>query len=151
MKSIYVRSAILGLVSAVGLLLATSTSLAAEFVLDSAGFAKDASTNSVLVGFSGNAEITDSQVDVLYDSNAVKVNVKAFGSAGCANPRPGLIRVISPDTNGKALGEKMGAYCQISVIKLKGGSGVADLRLANAFCSGIGGVEKPCSVEASAK
>jgi len=99
------------------------------------------------VGFSGNSEITDSQVDVNYDPALVSVSVKALGAAGCSNPKPGLIRVVSPDQGGKPLGDQVGAYCQITVKALKGASAANALTVANAFCSGIGGSEKSCSAE----
>lgn len=141
----------MGLSAALGLAMASTASLAAEFVLDSAGLAKGSNSSTALVGFSGNSEITDAQVDVNYDPKAVKVSVKAFGNASCGNPKAGLIRVISPDLGGQALGEKMGAYCQITVTKLKGGSGSTELSLANAYCSGIGGAERACSAGNQAK
>lgn len=141
----------LGLSTVCGLVLASSVSVAAEFVLDTVGFAKGANSSSVLIGFIGSAEITDSQVDVYYEPKAVKVSVKAFGNAGCSNPKAGLVRVVSPDTGGKALGEKMGAYCEITVTKLKGGVSSPGLTLGNAFCSGVGGAEKVCSSAVSAK
>jgi len=151
MNNIRTISKVMGLSSVLGLALASSVSFGAEFVLDSAGFAKGANSSTALVGFGGNTDITDAQVDVTYDAKAVKVSVKAFGNAGCSNPKAGLVRVVSPDMGGQALGEKMGAYCQITVTKLKGGSGSAELSLGNAFCSGIGGAEKACSAATSAK
>lgn len=125
----------------------------AEFLLDSSASEKaKGGFDVVLIGFSGSAEITDSQVDVNYDPGAVAVSVKALGSATCTNPKAGLIRVISPDQGGKALGEKVGAYCEITVKALKGGTVHNALKTSNAFCSGIGGAEKSCSAEnASAK
>jgi hypothetical protein len=143
--------------AAVSMLACFSGSLmAAEFFLDAGeSQAKGANSSVVLVGFSGNAEITDSQVDVNYDASLVSVSVKAFGNAGCSNPSPGLIRVVSPDLGGKSLGEKVGAYCQVTVRSLDKSRPVPGnaLKLSNAFCSGTAGLQKSCSAveELSAK
>lgn len=121
---------------------------AAEFILESSNLEKARSgSDVVLVGFSGDSTITDAQLDVNYDPAAISVSVKAMGSAGCSNPRPGLIRVASPDLGGKALGEGMGAYCQITVKSLKGPIPQNALVAANAFCFGVGGVDRACSAE----
>ncbi len=125
---------------------------AAEFILDSSETGevgkRRGNVDTVLVGFSGNSEITDSQIDVSYDPAAVSVSVKALGNAGCSNPKAGLIRVVSPDLGGKALGEKVGAYCQVTVKSLKGPLSPNALTASNAFCSGTAGVEKSCVGEA---
>ena len=125
---------------------------AAEFILDSeAGSQAKRLGNSdvVLVGFSGSGDITDSQVDINYDPAMVTVSVKALGAAGCSNPKAGLIRVVSPDMGGKALGDKVGAYCQITVKAVKGMLPANALRASNAFCSGAGGAQKACESEAT--
>lgn len=122
------------------------SSMAAEFFLDGGDdLAKSASRSVVLVGFTGNQDITDAQSDVNFDPQLVSVSVKSFGNAVCTNPKPGLIRVISPDLGGKSLGEKVAAYCQITVKSLKGALPQNALKLSNVFCSGIAGVEKSCA------
>lgn len=134
--------------AAVALVCFSGSLMAAEFFLDSGDeLQAKGSRNSaqVLVGFTGNGEITDSQADVLFDVSLVSVSVKSFGNAVCTNPKPGLVRVISPDLGGKALGDKVGAYCQISVKSLKGPLPKNPLQLANSFCSGAGGIEKACA------
>lgn len=121
----------------------------AEFFID-LGNEKGGRSLTALVGFSGDSAITDSQVDVNYDPAQISVTVKALGSAGCSNPRPGLIRVVSPDLGGKVLGEKVGAYCQIVATALNGktlGPSAGLLSLQNPFCSGEGGAAKSCSAE----
>jgi hypothetical protein len=136
--------------AAIALLACCSSSLmAAEFFLDASDeLAKGANRGEVLVGFTGNGEITDSQTYIKYNAAEVAVSVKALGGAGCSNPRPGLVVVISPDTNGKALGEKVGAFCQIMVKSVnKGPLPKNPLTLENVFCSGTGGVEKACSAD----
>jgi hypothetical protein len=137
---------------AVAMLVLGGSAQAAEFILDSAeeGDARQRGqlrSKVVLVGFSGNADITDAQVDVNYNPELVSVSVKALGAAGCSNPKPGLIRVVSPDLGGKALGDKVGAYCQVTVRSLKGPLAPDALKAANAFCSGTGGVQKACDSE----
>jgi len=126
---------------------ASGSVMSAEFFLDAGdGLAKGGDRSSVLVGFSGSSDITDSQTDVTYDAASVSVSVKAFGNAGCSNPSPGLVRVVSPDLGGKALGEKVGAYCQITVKSLnKGPLPKNPLTLANVFCSGTAGKQMSCS------
>ncbi len=142
--------------TAISMLACFSGSLmAAEFFLDAGDSqAKGANSSVVLIGFSGSADITDSQVFADYDASAVSVTVKAFGSAGCSNPSPGRVIVTSPDLGGKALGEKVGAYCQVTVKSInKGPLSKSPLTLSNAFCSGAAGMQKSCSagVETAAK
>ncbi len=138
---------------AVALLVAGGSLQAAEFILDGSDSSDPSDRRAmrskvVLVGFSGNEDITDAQVDVNYDPAAVSVSVKALGTAGCSNPKPGLIRVVSPDLGGKALGEKVGAYCQVTVKAVNNGAVPANaLTAANAFCSGAGGIQKACQAE----
>lgn len=139
--------------SAFSLLAIGFSASAAEFILDSeAGSQAKRLGNSdvVLVGFSGSADITDSQVDISYDPKLVTVSVKALGAAGCSNPKAGLIRVVSPDMGGKALGDKVGAYCQITVKAINGMLPPNALRASNAYCSGTGGAQKSCESEATA-
>lgn len=138
------------ILAAVALTCVSSVTLAADFFLDGNDLnSKRSSRNVVLVGFSGDETITDAQTDVSYNPELVSVSVKAFGQAGCSNPRPGLIRVVSPDMGGAALGDKVGAYCQITVSALKGQAMPrSPLTLANTFCSGTGGLEKACGIAA---
>jgi hypothetical protein len=134
--------------AALSLLLAGASVQAAEFIVDdAAGARRGANSKVMLVGFSGSADITDSQVDLTYDPALVSVSVKALGNAGCSNPKAGLIRVVSPDLGGKALGEKVGAYCEVTVKAIKGTLPADAVKAVNAFCSGAGGVEKSCGAE----
>jgi hypothetical protein len=134
--------------AAIALLACCSGSLmAAEFFLDAGDdLAKGANRADVLVGFSGNGEITDAQTQLKYNPAEVSVSVKALGSAGCSNPRPGLVIVTSPDLGGKALGEKVGAYCQITVKSVnKGALPKNPLALEGVACFSSTGAEASCS------
>lgn len=137
------------LVTAAALSAVSMPAWSSEFFIDQS-LDKAGRSLTALVGFSGDTAITDAQVDVNYDASVMSVSVKALGAAGCSNPRPGLIRVVSPDLGGKVLGEKVGAYCQIVATALNGKTlrpGAGSLSLQNPFCSGQGGSAIGCSAE----
>ena len=127
-------------VAACALALGTGSAFAAEFT----SVVTQGKGSTVLdIGFSGDEKVTDAQADYMYDANAFTVTVQAVGGAGCAIPKEGMIRAVTPD-KGAVLSKKLTALCRATFVEKAGGKGNGTVKVQNVVCGDGVGNEVGC-------
>jgi hypothetical protein len=91
------------------------------------------------VGFAGDGEVMDAQIDLSYDAAAFTANVQAVNGGSCSiHPKGGVVRVLTPESN-QPLAAKVMALCNITFVAKGGAKGQPSLTVGASECSrGLG-------------
>ena len=102
------------------------------------------------VGFAGDGEVMDAQIDLSYDASAFQAKVQAVNGASCSiHPKGGIVRVLTPESN-QPLGKSLMALCNITL--LGGGNaakGKPALGIAGSECSRGLGKDATCDLSSA--
>jgi hypothetical protein len=115
-----------------------SSAFASEWVLSDAMQAKGG--GSVFnVGFAGDGEVMDAQIDFNYDGASFVATVEAVNGASCSvHPKGGVVRVLTPESN-QPLDTKVMALCNITLVAAGSAKSVPSLAVGGSECSrGLG-------------
>lgn len=103
------------LASLIASALVSAPALANEWVVSDAVQAKGGAA-VFNVGFAGDGEVMDAQIDLNYDGATFSAKVQALNGASCSvHPKGGVVRVLTPESN-QALGKGLMALCNVTLL-----------------------------------
>jgi hypothetical protein len=140
------KKMIVGLIASA---LGSSAVLAKEWVVSDAIQAKG---GGVLfnVGFAGDGEVMDAQIDLSYDASAFSAKVEPVNGASCSvHPKGGIVRVLTPESN-QPLGKAVMALCNVTLLASSGMSkGKPSLTIVGSECSRGPGKDASCDLSSA--
>jgi hypothetical protein len=91
------------------------------------------------IGFAGDGQVMDAQIDLSYDNDAFEAKVLPANGASCSiHPKGGVVRVLTPESN-QPLSTKVMALCNVTLVAKGGAKSQPKLSVVNSECSrGLG-------------
>lgn len=102
------------------------------------------------VGFAGDGEVMDAQIDLSYDASAFSAKVQALNGASCSiHPKGGIVRVLTPESN-QPLGKGVMALCNVTLLASgNSAKGKPSLSIAGSECSRGLGKDASCDLSSA--
>lgn len=103
------------------------------------------------VGFAGDGEVMDAQIDLNYDGEAFVANVQAVNGGSCSvHPKGGVVRVLTPESN-QPLSDKVMALCNITFVAKGSAKSQPSLSVGSSECSRGMGKSAGCDLSSAAE